>query len=191
MAISSLLFFLSLLLFLPLTLSTQSDRPQTFIVHVSKPHKPSLFTSHHQWYTSILNSLPPSPHPTQLLYTYQHASNGFSALLTPSQASALLHKNPSSILSITPDRISHLHTTHTPQFLGLTEISPLLATSDDAENIIIGVLDTGIWPERHSFSNSSVSSVPPGWKGTCETSEDFKDSVCNGKIIGARAFYKG
>ncbi|KAF3958044.1 hypothetical protein CMV_017000 [Castanea mollissima] len=191
MAISSLLFFLSLL-FLPLTLSAQSDRPQTFIVHVSKPHKPSLFTSHHSWYTSILNSLPPSPHPTKLLYTYQHASNGFSALLTPSQASALLHKNPSSILSVTPDRISHLHTTHTPQFLGLTEISPLLSTSDDAENIVIGVLDTGIWPERHSFTNSSVSSsVPPGWKGTCETSEDFKDSVCNGKIIGARAFYKG
>lgn len=36
-----------------------------------------------------------------------------------------------------------------------------------------------------------MSSSPPGWKGTCETSEDFKDSVCNGKIIGARAFYKG
>jgi hypothetical protein len=66
-----------------------------------------------------------------------------------------------------------------------------MESSNYAEDVIIGVLDTGIWPERHSFSDSSLSPVPSSWKGVCETSNDFTALACNRKIIGARAFYKG
>lgn len=57
--------------------------------------------------------------------------------------------------------------------------------------MIVGVLDTGIWPEHPSFSDSGLSPVPANWKGICETSSDFPASSCNRKLIGARAFYKG
>ncbi|XP_024031545.1 subtilisin-like protease SBT1.4 [Morus notabilis] len=165
------------------------DAPRTFIVHVSKSHKPSFFTSHHHWYTSIIRSLPSSPHPSKLLYTYGKSINGFSATLTASQASKL--RGIRGVVSVVPDQPRQLHTTRTYQFLGLTDNFGLWPNSDYAEDVVIGVLDTGIWPERPSFSGAGLSRVPSGWKGICETAKDFPASACNGKIIGARSFYKG
>ncbi|XP_062154440.1 subtilisin-like protease SBT1.4 [Alnus glutinosa] len=193
MAVSSSIFLylcLIAIFILPLTLS--SDRPQTFIIHVSKSQKPSLFTSHHHWYTSILQSLPPSPHCTatkNILYSYNRAATGFSARLTANQA-VQLARVP-GVLSVIPDQARQLHTTRTPHFLGLADNSGIWPNSEYAEDVIIGVLDTGIWPERPSFSDTGLSPVPDGWKGVCETGNDFPASACNRKIIGARAFHKG
>ncbi|BFG24151.1 hypothetical protein CerSpe_104250 [Prunus speciosa] len=192
MATSTLSLFLFLLsLLLPATLSIPpdlSDRPKTFIVHVSKSQKPALFSSHQSWYTSIIQNLP-SPHPTKLLYTYDRAVHGFSATLTSSQATQLL-SHP-SVLSVTPDQPRQLHTTHTPNFLGLADSFGLWPNSDYADDVVIGVLDTGIWPERPSFSDSGLGPVPTRWKGTCVTTADFPSSACNRKIIGARAYFNG
>ena len=195
MATSPLPFLLCLLLFL-LTLPTQSsssssssDHPQTFIIHLSRSHKPSLFSSHHDWYTSIIHSLPPSPHPAKLLYNYNHAIRGFSAQLTTTQVEKL--RRVPGILSVIPDQIRQLHTTHTPAFLGLSESSGLWENSGYGDGVIIGVLDTGIWPEHRSLSDSGLSDVPANWKGICETGPDFPASSCNKKLIGARAFNKG
>ncbi|KAL5700231.1 hypothetical protein ACHQM5_025704 [Ranunculus cassubicifolius] len=166
---------------------SSSDVPQTFIIHVSKSQKPSIFSSHHDWYSSIVGSLPPSPHPTKLLYTYDHAIHGFAARLTRSQASQL--SQLPHVLSVVPDQIRQLHTTRTPHFLGLADSFGLWPNSDYADDVIVGVLDTGIWPERHSFNDTDLSPVPEKWKGTCETGPEFPS--CNRKIIGAKAFYKG
>ncbi|KAJ4952000.1 hypothetical protein NE237_028832 [Protea cynaroides] len=184
-------FFLILCLF-PSAISSSDQlglesETKTFIVHVSLSQKPLMFQTHHHWYASILRSLPHSPRPSQILYTYQHAVTGFSVRLTHSQA-AQIHRLP-GILSVIPDQIRHLHTTHTPQFLGLADASGLWPNSDYADDVVIGILDTGIWPERSSFSDSGLSSVPSDWKGICETGPSFP--ACNKKIIGARAFYKG
>ncbi|KAF8393633.1 hypothetical protein HHK36_021879 [Tetracentron sinense] len=184
MEIPRIAFLLLFLCQIPSSLT--SDEPETFIIHVSKSEKPAIFTSHHHWYTSILLSLSPSP---KILYTYKHAVNGFSTRLTPSQAEEL--RRLSGILSVLSDRIHQLHTTRTPHFLGLTDSFGLWPNSDYADDVVIGVLDTGIWPERRSFSDSELSPVPAGWKGICETGPDFPASACNRKIIGARAFYRG
>ncbi|KAJ7963298.1 Subtilisin-like protease [Quillaja saponaria] len=186
-------FFLFLFLcFISVTLSTSSDPsegPQTFIIHVSKSAKPALFSSHHHWYTSIIKSLPPSPYPIEILYTYDRAVHGFSARLSAAQAAKLLHVP--GVISVIPDQIRQVHTTYTPNFLGLVDNYGLLANSENGNDVVVGVLDTGIWPELQSFSDLGLSSVPSGWKGICETGHDFSSSACNGKIIGARAFYKG
>ncbi|KAE7999037.1 hypothetical protein FH972_003522 [Carpinus fangiana] len=189
---SSILLYLCLILTVVVPLTISSERPETFIVYVSKSQKPSLFTSHHHWYASILRSLPPSPHGTatkKILYSYDRAVNGFSVRLTPTQA-VQLARVP-GVLSVIPDQARQLHTTRTPQFLGLADNSGIWPNSEYAEDVIIGVLDTGIWPERLSFSDTGLSSVPTGWKGVCETGHDFPASACNRKIIGARAFHKG
>ncbi|KAE8674165.1 Subtilisin-like protease SBT1.7 [Hibiscus syriacus] len=130
----SIFFFLSLL-FIPFSSSSSSsDRPQNFIIHVSKSHKPSLFSSHHHWYSSILYSLPPSPHPTKLIYSYQLAINGFSARLTASQAKKL--QQLPGIISVIPDQIRYLHTTRTPHFLGLSDGMILANTAENGEELL-------------------------------------------------------
>ncbi|XP_065865115.1 subtilisin-like protease SBT1.4 [Euphorbia lathyris] len=185
--VSLLLFFLSLAsCSLP---SPLSNNPQTFIVFMSKSDKPALFSSHHHWYSSIINSLPPSTHSPKILYTYPQAISGFSAHITPDQAEAL--SRVSGVISVIPDEINQLHTTRTPQFLGLSSESDFWLDGDFGEDIIIGVLDTGVWPGHPSFSDDGMSDVPASWKGSCETLDDFPSSVCNKKLIGARAFYHG
>ncbi|MEU7588409.1 S8 family serine peptidase [Micromonospora sp. NPDC049230] len=52
--------------------------------------------------------------------------------------------------------------------------------------MVIGVLDTGIWPESASFAKKMPA--PPTWHGTCQTGVAFVAEHCNGKIVGARYF---
>jgi subtilisin family serine protease len=54
---------------------------------------------------------------------------------------------------------------------------------------VIGVIDTGIWPESASFARKMPA--PAGWHGTCQTGDGFSASACNGKILGARYFADG
>ncbi|XP_050378463.1 subtilisin-like protease SBT1.4 [Argentina anserina] len=194
MALSSRLlffFFLLVLCSVPAALSADQsdDPPRTFIVHVSQSSKPALFSSYRRWYTSVLRSLPPSPHPTKLLYTYSRAVHGFSATLSPTQAHAL--QSHPAILSVVPDMPRQLHTTRTYEFMGLADNFGIWPNSDYADDVIIGVLDTGIWPERLSFSDSGLGPVPKSWKGECVTTDDFPAFACNRKIIGARAYFRG
>lgn len=57
--------------------------------------------------------------------------------------------------------------------------------------MIIGVVDTGLWPEHASFRSSGLPRVPSRWKGKCEAGPKFSTSKCNRKVIGAKAFFKG
>ena len=162
--------------------AAQSDRPRSFVVHVARLQKPSLFTSHRHWYASMLTSFPSS----KLLYSYEKAMHGFSASLTARQAESL--KAVPGVLSVIQDEARQLHTTHTYSFLGLSDASGVWPNSDYGDDIIIGVIDTGIWPERRSFADQGLAPVPSEWKGTCETGSDFPASSCNRKLIGARSF---
>uniref|UniRef100_A0A7N0T9N6 Uncharacterized protein n=1 Tax=Kalanchoe fedtschenkoi TaxID=63787 RepID=A0A7N0T9N6_KALFE len=88
-----------------------------------------------------------------------------------------------------------LQTTHSPSFMGLvlekgTIPGNLWNMSDYGSNIIIGMVDTGIWPERRSFSDKGLSSIPKRWRGKCVEASDFKTPACNKKIIGAKFFMR-
>ncbi|GAA0139970.1 serine protease [Lithospermum erythrorhizon] len=95
------------------------------------------------------------------------------------------------VTSVVPDQLRHLHTTYTPAFLGLADTISIWPNADYADDVVVGILDTGVWPERESFNGDHLSPVPPNWKGKCEVSKQFPEFACNKKLIGAKAFYKG
>nr|POF05588.1 rust resistance kinase lr10 [Quercus suber] len=80
--------------------------------------------------------------------------DGFSTFLTQSKADTI-GKNP-SVLAVFEDHRRELHTTRSPQFLGLRNQRGLWSDSDYDSNVIIGLLDTCIWPERRSFLDRNL-----------------------------------
>uniref|UniRef100_A0A0E0C8S3 Subtilisin-like protease n=1 Tax=Oryza meridionalis TaxID=40149 RepID=A0A0E0C8S3_9ORYZ len=84
-------------------------------------------------------------------------------------------------------------TTRSWDFLGLNYQNPseLLRRSNYGEDIIIGVVDTGIWPESRSFNDKGYGPVPARWKGVCQVGEGWGSNNCSRKIIGARFYHAG
>lgn len=168
------------------TLASNKEKKATYIVHMSKPEMPASFEHHTHWYESSLKSVSDS---AQMLYTYENAIHGFSTRLTLAEAK-LLESQP-GILSVMLELRYELHTTRTPEFLGLDKSADLLPQSDSVSEVIIGVLDTGVWPESKSFLDTGFGPVPSSWKGECESGTNFTTKNCNRKLIGARFFARG
>jgi len=133
------------------------------------------------------------------LYDYQFVFNGFAAELSADQAAAL--RGMPGVVSVVRDELHYGDTATTPAFLGLNAQGGLwdqLGGPDRAgDGIIIGVIDSGIWPESPSFSDRTGNGSKggrldyhpiPGWHGTCQKGERFKTSDCNQKLIGARYY---
>ncbi|KAK2650463.1 hypothetical protein Ddye_017952 [Dipteronia dyeriana] len=76
------------------------------------------------------------------------------------------------------------------QFQSLEKVYGFLSAAP-ASDMIIGILDTGIWPEHVSFKDTGMPAVPSRWKGVCEKGTKFSKSNCNKKLIGARVFFEG
>lgn len=164
----------------------ENEERKTYIVHMAKSQMPPSFTDHTHWYDSSLKSVSVS---AQILYTYTNVVHGFSTRLTEAEAE-LLESQP-GILSVLPELKYELHTTRTPQFLGLDQNANLFPESYSASDVIVGVFDTGVWPESKSFDDTGLGPIPSSWKGQCESGNNFNSSNCNRKLIGARFFSKG
>ncbi|MBA0691208.1 hypothetical protein Goari_008849 [Gossypium aridum] len=183
-----LFFFLSLL-----SLASSASRvdQKTFIVRVQNEAKPSVFTTHRHWYESSLSSVLSPSTPIQLLHVYDSVFHGFSAKLSPTEAIKL--QTLPHFIAVIPEQVRHLQTTRSPLFLGLktTDSAGLLKESDFGSDLVIGVIDTGIWPERQSFNDRNLGPINSKWKGQCVTTNDFGSNSCNKKLIGARYFCSG
>jgi subtilisin family serine protease len=130
------------------------------------------------------------------VYDYKYAFNGFSARLTRGQV-AIAKADP-GVLSVEKAQEVTMDTATTPAFLGLTDANEGLWTAPrniKGENVVIGVIDSGIWPESKSFSDRDASGKliykpnPGIWHGKkCAEAEAWDASMCNKKLIGARFF---
>jgi Subtilase family/PA domain len=149
------------------------------------------------------------------------AANGFVADLTGAQAFEL--SSDRDVLVLSKDVARHTDTWNTPDFLGLS--GPRGAWQRQAggpqaagDGVVVGVIDSGIWPESKSFSGSRLTRSPKTrWKisrvgdhvrmkksdggvflGRCQLShrsagtraraKGWKASDCTTKLIGARYY---
>ncbi len=138
-------------------------------------------------------------------YSYNYAFNGFAAELTEAQVAAL--KAMPGVVNVSKDELLRMDTSSTPAFLGLSDTTGLWnklgGVGRAGENIVIGMVDSGVWPESLSFSdrtgtNGNASKDGklsyqqiPGWHGKCTPGDAFNASNCNQKLIGARYYNAG
>ncbi|XP_016650123.1 PREDICTED: cucumisin-like [Prunus mume] len=115
-----------------------------------------------------------------LLHSYKRSFNGFSAKLTEEEAQKMA--GMAGVVSVFPSGKKKLHTTRSWNFIGFHENVKRSTVESD---IIVGVIDSGVWPESASFSDAGFGPPPKKWKGTCQGSSNF---TCNNKIIGARYY---
>ncbi|CAN6567137.1 unnamed protein product [Malus baccata var. baccata] len=118
-----------------------------------------------------------------LVRSYGRSFNGFAAKLTEREREKLA--NMKEVVSVFPSRTYQLQTTRSWDFMGLPENVTLNTTGGGESDIVVGVIDTGIWPEADSFRDDGFGPPPKSWKGACEGGQNFN---CNNKIIGARYY---
>ncbi|KAK7284883.1 hypothetical protein RJT34_19637 [Clitoria ternatea] len=119
------------------------------------------------------------------IHSYGKTFNGFVALLLPHEAQKLREED--NVVSVFPNTQLELHTTRSWDFLGM----PLTVKRNHKieSQLIVGVLDTGIWVDCPSFNDEGYGPPPRRWKGKCVKGANF--TGCNNKVIGAKYFNLG
>jgi subtilisin family serine protease len=146
---------------------------------------------------------------------YAVSLNGFATTLTPDQVRTL--EDTPGVLSVTKDRPRRLTDSKNPvDFLKLTGSngvwSALGGNERAGRGVVVGILDSGYWPESKSFAGEVLGTARPTssdpyrpyrsgknkivmqkadgqrFTGTCEVGDSFTGNECNTKVIGARSF---
>ncbi|TYH23696.1 hypothetical protein ES288_A03G034600v1 [Gossypium darwinii] len=99
------------------------------------------------------------------------------------------------VVSVFRSKTLKLHTTRSWDFLGLTLDETLVTPMEftNGQDVVVGIFDTGVWPESESFQEKpGMRPIPSSWKGVCVEGEKFEPAkACNRKLIGARYYLKG
>lgn len=133
-----------------------------------------------------------------VLHNYYHTFNGFAAALDAEQLAAV-KANP-EVVNVWEDELLELTTANTPAFLGLTGPNGQHTLGLKGDGVIVGIVDSGIWPENPSFADDGTYPGPPEkWVGECNSgtigaegdelvAPDEMGFECSNKLIGARYF---
>ncbi|KAL1223196.1 Subtilisin-like protease SBT3.16 [Cardamine amara subsp. amara] len=172
--------------------AANEEDSQIYTVHLGqrKHDDPNLVTeSHHDILGPLLGSKEASR--KSMIYSYRHGFSGFAAKLTSSQAKEL-SEHP-HVVHITRSKNMKLMTTRVGEYLGLTSTAPtgLMQETNMGSETIVGIVDSGIWPESESFNDNGIGPIPARWKGPCVSGVGFNASNCNRKLIGANYYSKG
>src|SRR5690606_2388398 len=123
------------------------------------------------------------------IHSYTYVLNGFAARMTPKQAEAAAMQP--GVLMVMRDQFRQPLDDDVPAFLGLTEPDGAWARRYTGESVIVGVVDTGIWPEHPRFADNGTYRPLPGISVPCQfgnTAHNPADAPfqCNNKLLGAR-----
>lgn len=121
------------------------------------------------------------------VYRWTTALNGYAVSLTGAEASALAAAPGVALVERNSVRKLASTTTADTVSAGLPS-----GANRGGQGTVIGVIDSGIWPDSPVFAAvPGLGRAPRGFNGTCERAEEWPESTCNGKLIGARWFVAG
>lgn len=140
------------------------------------------------------------------VYSYVYGINGFAARMTRADAEAL--KARADVINVWQDEIRQLQTDTSPAYIGLTEGGEAWSKGLTGNGVVIGILDTGIWPEHPSFSDvptpkkgnkgpltpySAPYAFTPSGCNFGNTAANPLDAAasCNNKLVAARCYNLG
>lgn len=144
------------------------------------------------------------------LDSFTVAANGFVADLSAAQAVELATDR--RVLLVERSRTLKPDTWRSPRFLGLSGVNGAWdrhgSRAGAGSGVVVGVLDSGIWPESKSFSGARLTKRPKTtwdisrhgqdtrmekadgtlFRGRCVIAERWTRDDCNTKVIGARSY---
>ncbi len=101
------------------------------------------------------------------------------------------------VVAVQADQLNHPQTDSSPEFIGAPTLYSALGSDKTAgQGAIVGVLDTGAWPEHPSFADPGIGAPSAKADGTPRVC-DFGDNpltpendpfVCNNKLISGEPF---
>ncbi len=126
----------------------------------------------------------------QKIHDYTISLNGFAVALTKAQAADM--KRQSGVLMVLKDQLRQKTTDNSPSFLGLTGPAGPWARGYNGEGVVVGVVDTGIWPEHPSFADDGTympmlrfEGLPYDFGNTAHNPNDAPYTEENNKLLGA------
>jgi uncharacterized repeat protein (TIGR01451 family) len=143
----------------------------------------------------------------KITHRYQKIFNGASLVVGADKVADVA--SLPGVTAVYADELLKPDTETSPAFIGAPTVWSALGGQESAgEGVVVGVLDTGIWPEHPSFSDPDPSGKPydppavlPGSNGfgsrgpkdTCDFGDmawnpNDADFTCNNKLIGAYDF---
>jgi hypothetical protein len=126
----------------------------------------------------------------KVLRSFHIAYGGLSLMVPANRAKDLLDVD--GVVAVHDDALNQIQTTVTPRFVKASKLWPSLGGDVLAgENVLVGVLDTGIYPEHPYYEDMGLSDFTgdvgcefnPG--GDPLLGDDFE---CQDKLVGAYAF---
>ncbi|NOX31875.1 MAG: S8 family peptidase [Actinobacteria bacterium] len=121
---------------------------------------------------------------------FTYVLNGFEAGLTETEVT-IIERLP-EVAKVVPNELHQIQTDASGDFLGLTDRRGAWQSGYLGDDVVIGIIDSGIWPEHPSFADDGSYDVLADYAGLpC----DFGDSAynpddvafgCNNKLLGAR-----
>ncbi|XP_024934466.3 subtilisin-like protease SBT4.4 [Ziziphus jujuba] len=159
-----------------------NDDRKVYIVYMGSLPDDALYSPTANHISLLQGVLQGSSVENSLITSYKRSFNGFAAKLTDTERQRIAEMK--EVVSVFPSRNLKLQTTRSWDFIGLHQKAKRNPTAES--NIIVGVIDSGVWPESDSFSDKGFGPPPKKWKGVCSGGDNF---TCNNKLIGAR-FYQ-
>jgi subtilisin family serine protease len=132
-----------------------------------------------------------------VIYRYDLILGGFAVRVPVASLDQLARV--ANLRAVLPDEIHQLNTYGTPEFIGATSAWAQTGNGTSAgEGVVVGILDSGIWPEHPSFADPDplgrpFAPPPASWtSNVCDFGKDGGPSDpafdCNNKLIGAQRF---